>query len=81
MSFEHLESGRSYSLIPGRELAIRRCNDGVLFFDKATRSTHLLGLPAWALFETILREGFIAEEQTNAALLQALESAGLIKLC
>jgi hypothetical protein len=76
-----LESSRSFFLAPERVLTIRRCNDGVLFFDKATRSTHLLGLPAWTLFEAIALEGAIAEDQTNASMLQALELAGLIKRC
>lgn len=68
--------------MPSRSnLEVRHCSDGILVFDKSSRSTHLLGPAAWSLFESILREEFIDGNETDADLLEVLESSGLIKRC
>jgi hypothetical protein len=72
----------SVSILPSRtDLEVRHCNDGVLAFEKYSRSTHLLSPAVWSLFESILRDRFIDGNVADADLLEVLESSGLIKRC
>ncbi len=84
-----------YSLRPDLKLDVRPCEDGVLVYDNAARTTHLIHPEVWDFFVSLLPTNPVVIEcdlgeltadmpmdgRSRVAMLHALEHAGLIMRC
>lgn len=95
IGLQGLDKDSPWWIVPGLELAIRQCDDGILVFDGTRNVTHLIADEAWELY-CRLRESDISAQgeitlttdgSTHSAdagervMIETLEAAGLLRRC
>lgn len=85
----------TYSLCHDLKLDVRPCEDGVLLYDKVSRTTHLIHPAVWDFFVTLsqknsteiacelidLKVDMAPDDMSRSAMLNVLERVGLVKRC
>lgn len=95
LGLQGLDKVAPWCFVPGLDLAIRQCDDGILVFDGTRNVTHLIAEKAWDFYcrlrdSDIYAKGKIAlsSDGSNCSadaeereMIEALETAGLLRRC
>lgn len=96
IGLQGLDNDAPCRLVLGLALAVRQCDDGILVFDGTRNLTHLIADEAWDLYcrlrdtynytaqgEIALPSdgSFQSADPVERAMLDALETAGLLRRC